>query len=472
MAFALTEWSQQEIHIVGLSGIEGFTVAKFLFDRGVRNLVLHDFENLADFKRTFLLLHHYLSRPERKRALDDLLEWPVKFCFGTEYLAGIAAADRIFLGQNWFAYPANQALEPIKASAPAKFYQMLDLYLQTFPGKVIGVTGTNGKSTTVDLIAKMLHAAGKTVWYGGNERSKEQSLLRLEQAQKDDYLVLEVSNRHLKFGLKQSPQIAVITNVTPNHIPDHGSFEAYAAAKQRILEHQDADDYLVLNADDSVSSAWATQAKASIHWFATATDVHGGHVRNGQLSVGNEAILPLGCLCNCSVQFIANAAAAVTVAHLCGIASPVIATVLREYQMLPGRCEQVAVKHGVKYIYDIKSTVPQATVAALQSFTEPVVLIAGGEDKGVDYALMAGEIQAKVKWLILLPGTATAKLLVCLRALQWDRLEMVEGLPLAFIQAAAKAEAADVVLLSPGAAGFYSAFIEGKTGFRKLVDAI
>lgn len=469
-------WKSQNIHVVGFSGIEGYTVTQFLLKQGCENITVHDYGDESAFRRNFFRLHQYLERKERKQALEALLAAPITVQWGGQYLQQIDQADLIFVSQNWFAYQENKPLLSIKEQHPECFSSLIQLYFQLKPCRLVGVTGTNGKSTTVDLITKMLELGDNNVWYGGNERTKAQALLFLEQIQPTDFLVLEVSNRHLREDLGASPEISVVTNITPNHIADHGSWEAYQQAKKSLVQYQQTGDLLILNQDDLVSQQWfeeiqekipqqvlrfSQEEKASAYWNEQALQLDSPE--------GEVQVVSRSELVEASEHFLSNAAAATLVAQHAGVEVPAIAQVIQQYHGLPGRLEFIGEAEGIRFYYDIKSTVPQATVAALHSFEGSVWLILGGEDKGVDYIELAQAIPRKCKKVFLLPGSVSDMVHNLFDADDQKIFRRAENINEVWEVVEQEAQSGDVILLSPAGEHFYENILAGQKGMKDLV---
>ena len=263
----------KHIHVLGLSGIEGYSFARFLLKHGLGGFTAHDFGEEDEYAQTFNALHLYLPRAERVKRLQEIKEWPVKFHWGQDYLKGIEQADFVFVPQNWFAYSQNQPVvgELIKKH-PQRILHLAGLYHQLIACPLIAVTGSMGKSTTTKLLFEIFSALVSqqpglfgNVYYGGNDRRSGQFLEQLDQIKASDLALLEVSNRQLKFRLPQGPKVGVITNIVPNHIEDHGSLKSYIQTKASLIEAQREDDICVLNWDDENSRELASTHLSLIH---------------------------------------------------------------------------------------------------------------------------------------------------------------------------------------------------------------
>jgi len=402
-------------HVIGISGIEGYTMAHFLISQGHQDIVVHDYLEGDALGEAFINSQSYLDPETARETWETVNRWPIRWQLGEDYLHTIRDTDYILLSQNWFAYAQNKPLIPFFEANQERLISLLELTLAVFPGKTIGITGSNGKSTTVALTGSILQAAGKQVRYAGNDRSRPQVLLELDEVSPQDTLVMEISNRQLKFPLTMSPQIAVVTNVLPNHIVDHGSFEAYQQAKASIFGNQVAGDTLVLNGDDATTRNWQGNQDVETQFFSNERESD-AFVRNGILvlkqgqhekTVMKTADLPI-----VGKHFVHNAMAALLAANALGVNTQSMTEGIGNFRALTGRLELVMEHNGIRYYNDIKSTVPQATVAALDTLSsgfsqKKIILMCGGEHKQVAYDALAQAITNTVRELILLPGTAS-----------------------------------------------------------------
>lgn len=288
----------------------------------------------------------------------------------------------------------------------------INLFWQACRARKIVVTGSVGKSTTATLIQQCLVAAGLKASLGGNIGI---SLLPIvEEMTADDFVVLELSSFQLADldRLQPQPDLAVITNFFPNHLDWHETLEHYRESKQAAIRWQTMEQIAVLNGDDADSALWPTDAR--VIWFGREVwrDQPGVHISDAGIAVRSavggwqiESVDLAPCLRN--PHGLANVAAALG-AVVVGLEIPVdrIASALHDYQALPHRFEFVAELDGRTFINDSKATTPQSTVAALQSTSQPVLLIAGGKDKGVDLSELGKAISARVKGVALIGDTA------------------------------------------------------------------
>lgn len=464
---------KKNIHVVGISGAEGSAVVDFLISNGAKNVTGHDFRTKREFIKSFKLTHIQESREQRNHLLRQFRNIDIKY--KDHYLEDIENADLIFVSQAWFRYDPNfpKLADVRKQGIP--FATITQLYFDLSPSKIIGITGTNGKSTTAKLANNILQASSLTSFFSGNDRHNVQILNQLERMKPEDAFLLEISNRQL-LELHQSPHIAVITNITPDHLDDHGTFENYVMAKQRIFQFQEAHDYAVLNFDNAVVRDIAEECPSQIYWFSmeappergaccigdtlTIIDDDGEHdiCRKDDLNVrGNHNIY--------------NVLAAALATYLAGVSIEVIRQEVKQFSGLDFRIQFVDKVDGTSFYNDIKSTTPEATLAALGSFSEPVILIAGGGGKGLKYKKLAEKIIRDVKDVILLPGTGSQEIEREIKRLDENfHIINAENLETAVADAKSISAPGDVVLLSPACPEFFTSFVQGKS-FAGLVTA-
>lgn len=272
----------------------------------------------------------------------------------------------------------NPAVHPgdhlvaLAAESGARIVTEIELFMEQCPGHLVGVTGSNGKSTTAAMTAAILQAAGRRTWLGGNLGG---SLLeQLSEMRSDDWVVLELSSFQLWYLglLARVPEVAIITNCTPNHLNWHPNFEHYVAAKQRLLTGQQSSDLAVLNLGDPEIASWRPFLRGR---FVAPLPI--------------DEVPPLGVPGDHNRV---NAACASTAALGIGCTMDAVRRGLASFTGLPQRLELFAVVGGRKFYNDSSATTPESAIAALKSLNEPVWLLAGGSDKGVDLAPLAATI--------------------------------------------------------------------------------
>lgn len=344
----------------------------------------------------------------------------------------------------------------------------MNLFWERNPGRVVAITGTNGKSTTTALTHALLSRAfPERVWLGGN--IGKSLLPDVEKIRPGDWVVLELSSFQLEdlAPLRPRPAVAMVTNFTPNHLDRHPSIEAYRSAKQQLLGSQTADQIAVLNQDDPDVAAWPTAART--FWFG-GEDLgregmfivsSGTFPRHAIFRLGlREQVYPLGEWLQLPGRHnILNALAASATALALGAQAAHIEQGIREFAGLPHRLELVAERKGVRYYNDSKSTTPAATILAIRSFRAPTWLIVGGYDKQIAFDELFSEIAVRGLRGVTCIGQVGEQLasrmgeVVAQRRLS-TTVRFCGSLAPAVEFIAGQAEAGDVVLLSPGCASY------------------
>ena len=320
-------------------------------------------------------------------------------------------------------------------------------------GKIVAITGSNGKTTTTALAGEILAAGKGKVLVGGNIGTPAISFV--ETSTPDTWIVLEISSFQLETIESFHPKIAVVLNVTPDHLDRHYTFENYAAAKARILENQTADDFAILNADNSPCVAMAAKAKAPVYWFSRLSEVERGAFQRGEQIFwrdGNTAheIMPVNEISLKGSHNVENALAGVCVGMLAGIEPAQIHQAIAAFNAVEHRLEYVATVRGVEYYNDSKATNVDATIKALESFAGRIHLILGGKDKGSDYSLLNPLLKERVKRVYTI-GAAAAKIESQVKGAEVVRSVTLEN---AVKIAAESVTPGDVVLLAPACASF------------------
>ncbi len=366
----------------------------------------------------------------------------------------------------------------------------LELAARFLKGKTLAVTGSNGKTTTTTLLGEILAAAGLPTLVGGNIGVPVVSLI--DQSSEESWSVLEVSSFQLETTLQFHPSIAVILNITPDHLDRHGSFENYCVAKERIFAAQTAGDCLVLNADNSPCVAAASRAAARVCWFSVEHPVsQGAWLEQGFVvyrpaeEAAVETVMPLSAIPLKGTHNIENVLAAVVAARLvgvpgdrssslgslAGVPADVIRRAVENFQAVEHRLEYVATRNGVEFYNDSKATNVDATAKAVAAFSGGIHLILGGKDKGSPYTVLAPLLRERVSAVYTI-GAAAAKIESELRGVV--SIHSCETLEKAVAAAASAARPGEVVVLAP-ACSSYDQFenYEQRGGiFKQLVKAL
>ena len=329
----------------------------------------------------------------------------------------------------------------------------VELAARYLKGRIVAITGSNGKTTTTALTGEIIAAAGKKILVGGNIGTPAISFV--ETATDDAYIVLEVSSFQLETIETFHPKIAVVLNVTPDHLDRHHTFENYAAAKARIFENQTAADFAVLNADDATCVAMAAKTKAAVYWFSRQhLGERGSFVRRDDIIWRDrdheQTIMPVAEIGLKGAHNVENVLAGVCAGMLAGVDPADIRRAVAAFKAVEHRLEFVATIRGVDYYNDSKATNVDATIKALESFAGGIHVILGGKDKGSDYSVLNPLLQERVKRVYTI-GAAAPKI-----------ESQIKGVPVvsagtidtAVRLAGESAAAGDIVLLAPACASF------------------
>ena len=349
----------------------------------------------------------------------------------------------------------------------------IELAAQFLPGPIIAITGSNGKTTTTSLTGEIMTAAGLPTLVGGNIGTPAISLA--ERAKADTVIVLEVSSFQLETIQTFRPKVAVVLNVTPDHLDRHRTFQIYTDAKARIFENQQASDFAVLNADDPTCVAMGMRTRAQVFWFSRQKEVaEGAWVRDGNIvfrdSSGQREILQVSEVPLKGAHNLENVLAAVSAGVLMGCPPGKIRRAVHDFKAVEHRLEFVATIHGVDYYNDSKATNVDATIKALESFPANIHLILGGKDKGSDYGVLNDLIRQRVKRVYTI-GAAAAKIESQVKGAEIVHAETLEN---AIRKAHAAAESGDVVLLAPACASFdqFKSYEHRGRVFKEMVSGL
>jgi UDP-N-acetylmuramoylalanine--D-glutamate ligase len=352
----------------------------------------------------------------------------------------------------------------------------VELASRFLQGKIVAITGSNGKTTTTTLVGKIFNDAGLPTLVGGNIGLPVIDLV--EKSTPETTSVLEVSSFQLETIEDFHPHIAVVLNITPDHLDRHGSFENYAAAKTRITERQGAGDFLVLNAEDKATQMVAAKTKAQIFWFSLRRPVKQGAFVYGESIVfvaregaKAEPVMPVSEIHLKGSHNVENVLAAVCSARLAGISAEIIRHAVGGFKAVEHRLELVKSVHGVEFYNDSKATNVDAAMKAVASFGGGIHLILGGKDKDSDYSTMSDLLKERVKAVYTI-GSAAEKIERQLHGV----VKMVQAgtMQTAVHEAAKAAVAGDVVLLSPACSSFdqFENYEHRGRVFREVVNEL
>jgi UDP-N-acetylmuramoylalanine--D-glutamate ligase len=352
----------------------------------------------------------------------------------------------------------------------------LELASRYLQGRVVAITGSNGKTTTTTLVGKIFADASVPTLVGGNIGLPVIDLVA--KSGPETVSVLEVSSFQLETIEEFHPWIAVVLNITPDHLDRHGSFETYAAAKARITERQTADDFLVLNAEDKAAQMVALKTKAQIFWFSGRRPIKQGAFVHGESilyipreGAKAEPVMPVSDIHLKGSHNVENVLAAVCAAQLAKIPAESIRASVAGFAAVEHRLELVKIVNGVEFYNDSKATNVDAAMKAVASFASGIHLILGGKDKDSDYTLMSGMLKERVKFVYTI-GSAAEKIERELQGVV--KIVSAETLQVAVAKAAKAATNGDVVLLSPACSSFdqFENYEQRGRVFRQLVNEL
>jgi UDP-N-acetylmuramoylalanine--D-glutamate ligase len=447
------DWRGKKVTVVGL-GIEGEDLARYFAGRGASVTV-------SDMK----------SREALAKRVTELEPLGVRFSLGGNDPADTSGADLVCVSQG---VPLEiPALEAARARGVC-LESILSLFLDLYPGPVVGITGSSGKTTTTSLVDAIFTTAGRRHVLGGNIGIGLMSLV--DEARPDAWAVIEVSHSQLVM-VRRSPQIACLLNVTPNHL-DRFSWQEYVDLKRRIFAYQRPEDAVVFNADDPMSGQLRPEAKGRVFLFGSAGD----HGSDGAFAAGGaiywrrdgltEKALNVNEVPLRGAHNVANVVAATAIAAACDIGAEAVRRAVGAFQPPPHRLELVARVDGVDYYNDSIATAPERTLAALRSFDEASVLLLGGRDKKLPLDDLAREAARRCRAVVCFgeSGPALAKGM----AGAGVPVETVKALAPAVERAHALARPGDVVLLSPACTSFdaYDNFEQRGVDFRQIVSTL
>lgn len=388
---------------------------------------------------------------------------------GEGYLDNLTGFDVIFRTPGM--RPDVPALEQARA-AGAEITSEMEVFFRVCPATILAVTGSDGKTTTTTIIAGLLKAAGYRTFVGGN--IGRPLLADVPQMTEKDIAVLELSSFQL-MTMQESPHIAVVTNLSPNHLDVHKDMDEYVEAKRNICRYQTSGDKLIVNRDNDIAHSFAGETKGEVKFFSRQSSLeHGVWIRNGVICVEEEEVLPLEDILLPGVHNIENYMAAI--AAVDGLVPhQVVRNFARTFGGVEHRIELVRELDGVRYYNDSIASSPTRTIAGLRSFKEKVILIAGGYDKNIPYDELGPEIVEHAKTLILTGKTGVKIKAATLAAEGYEagKPEIIERdeFEEAVLAARAAAQPGDVVILSPASASFdrFKNFMERGETFKKIV---
>jgi UDP-N-acetylmuramoylalanine--D-glutamate ligase len=421
--------------VIGLAR-EGIDLARFLTAQGATVTV-------TDRK----------SQEDLKEAVAQLDGADVTYRLGGHDLSDLSDTDVLYVSPG---VPPDNELIAAAREQGIRQSSLIELLFTLCPAPIVGITGSAGKSTTTTLLGEMFRAAERHVFVGGN--IGRPLLGELENMTANSWVVLELSSFQLE-PLQISPHVALVTNVTPNHLDRHPSMEAYWAAKGQILAHQGPGDWAILNADDAWSLRYRPLGRLlrfSLEGVVEGAYLGGGHgERSEQLMLLGEPLLPVSEVPLRGRHNVANVLAAAATAHAAGIPREAMRNAIRDFKGVAHRLQTVGERKGVTFVDDSIATAPERSIAALMAYDEPLVLIAGGRDKHLPMDGWARLIAQRVRHVVLL-GEMSDLVANAIGAADPSYLSIsrTRSMDDAVVRAAEVARGGDVVLLSPGGTSY------------------
>ena len=404
------------------------------------------------------------DRTPREKLDAEVLELEAAGCrlrLGDDYLEKVEA-DIVFRTPGM--HPANPAIEALR-NRGAEITSEMEVFFEVCPCTILAVTGSDGKTTTTTLISEMLKAEGKTVWLGGNIGTP--LLSHVPEMRDTDFAVVELSSFQL-MDMRRSPHVAVITNLSPNHLDVHKDMEEYVEAKKNIYRFQKEADILVVNADNPLTSACETEGiNRSFSRLGTGNVC----LKNGIICRDGVEVLDIKDILLPGVHNIENYMAAIAAVQ--GLVSDeTVGKVASTFGGVEHRIELVRIKDGVRFYNDSIASSPSRTIAGLRSFDQKVILIAGGYDKNIPYDVLGPEICQHVKILVL-GGATGPKIREAVENCTGEKPQIIDcaDFACAVTAAARAAKCGDIVLMSPASAAFdqFKNFMVRGAFFKKMI---
>lgn len=455
-------WEGKRVLIIGAAR-QGLALARFLAARGAQ-----------------VTLNDKSTEAQMQTAIVSLAGLSVQWALGAHPLELLDAADLVAVSGG---VPLTL---PIIVEANRRGLPLTNdsqIFMDAVAAQVIGITGSAGKTTTTTLVGRMAEhyaqTTGRRAWIGGNIGLP--LVEYVDEIQPDDIVVVELSSFQLE-QMTTSPRIAAVLNITPNHLDRHGTLEAYAAAKARILEFQQAGDAAILNREDPGAWNLREMVRGRLVYFGLGKpEAEGTYLNGDRLMVcgeqGEVELMPRSLIALRGEHNLRNVLAACAVAWAAGFPVESMQAGVRGFTGVPHRLELVREWKGVRWYNNSIDTAPERTMAAIQSFDEPLVVLLGGRDKNLPWEKLAELLHQRVDHVVVF-GEAAPKILQAIGSLRpGARLQSVEqqpGLQAAVSAAANIVEDGDVVLLSPGGTSFdeFKDFEERGERFREWVKAL
>lgn len=441
---------------------------------GVSNLPLLDY--LYEKKAQVTVFDEKTMEEIPKDIIEKISKYNFQFSFGKNCFEKLKGFNLIFRSPS--CLPTRKELQQ-EAENGAIVTTEIEMLMEMCPCKIIGVTGSDGKTTTTSMINAILKEAGYNTFLGGNIGTP--LFTKLPEMKADDIVVLELSSFQL-MNMHVSPDIAVITNITPNHLNIHKDYQEYIDAKKCIFKNQNEKGILILNYDNDITRECSKEAKGKVIFFSSKTKLDNGFIVDGNVIkecedkvrkhiLNTDEVILRG---NHNFQNIATALAATKTL----VDTDVAVKAIKEFKPVEHRIEFVREINGVKWYNDSASSSPTRTLSGINAFKENIILIAGGYDKNLDYQPIAKPIVDKVSTLILIGQTAEKIYDVVKEESEKQNkkinIHMCDSLEQTIEIAKKSAQKGDVVLFSPASASFdmFKNFADRGHKFKDLVNKI
>ena len=399
-----------------------------------------------------------------------LVKLGINFSLGKAYLKNLNNFDLIVLSPG-VPTTLTEIINARKNNIP--ICTEMKMFFDNCPAKIVGITGTNGKTTVTTLISKILKQGKKKIFLGGNIG---QSLVDiLPKIKKDDLVVLELSSFQLE-DMSRSPHIAVILNITPDHLDRYPSFKFYVDAKKNILRYQNKNDYAVLNQNDKIVQKFDKLTKAKVLFFdKNGKKKNGAYIKNDKVYFGQTKLFELSGIKLMGEHNLENILVAVCVGMILKIPKKKIEKQIKSFNGVEHRLEFVESLNSIKFYNDSKATTPESTIAAISAFSKnDINLIAGGYDKHANFDNLGKLIAQKVKNLFLIGKTANQIRKSVLKFNNKIKIIMCKNLKEAVLRSYKNSESGDIILFSPACASFdmFKNYEERGLKFKNLVKKL
>ncbi|MBQ9659305.1 MAG: UDP-N-acetylmuramoyl-L-alanine--D-glutamate ligase [Clostridia bacterium] len=408
-----------------------------------------------------------------KDVMDKITQYSMKFSFGEKYLSNLHGFELIFRSPSCLPTTPELVEEEKKG---ALITTEIELVIKMSPSKIIGITGSEGKTTTTTLVAEVIKNAGYNCFLGGNIGTP--LFTRINEMKPDDIVVLELSSFQL-MDMEVSPDVSIVTNITPNHLNVHKDYQEYIDAKKNIFKYQNKDGVLIINYDNEITKEFAKEANGKVIYFSSKERLDDGYIVDGDIIKQCEEGLRKHLINTNEITIKGKH----NYENICAVLAATQGIVdidnaidtITKFKGVHHRLEFVKEKNGIKWYNDSAATSPTRTIAGINGFKENIILIAGGSDKNLDYTPIAKPIVEHVKKLLLIGETSTKIYDAVKKELEVQHknldISMCDSLEQTIKLARRSAESGDVVLFSPASASFdmFKNMYDRGDQFKKLV---